>query len=199
MSTKQPKEVRVEAIIDAAVEEFLQKGYNGASVDSIAKRAGVSKGGFYHHFENKEVVLMEANQKLSKPIELLAVQVLEEPSAMVGLHRYIREYLTYWANRPKELSFFFLSMAKSLESEMLMDYYRSYMQSTTDFFTYLFQKANDNQEANYEDPQMMGITLMGALDGVMTYLIVNPDVDIDSLVARLECVWGIKVGGAQYE
>lgn len=106
MTKKQLKEHRVESLLMAAVEEFLEKGYDGASVDAIAKRAGVSKGGFYHHFPNKEVLLMEANQKLSEPIMEMAEKAYSNSSVMDGLRQYIQEYLNYWASRPRELSFF---------------------------------------------------------------------------------------------
>jgi len=189
MSKKQPKEARIEAIIDAAVEEFLEKGYNGASVDAIAKRAGISKGGFYHHFPNKEVLLMEAKRKLSEPIMALAQKAYTNESASDGLRIYISEYLKYWIERPRELSFFFLCMSKSLESEILMRYYREYMKESTDFFTYMFKKIEEEGHENFSDPEIMGITLMGALDGVMVYLITNPEENIDNITKRLEKVW----------
>lgn len=42
------------AIVDAAAAEFLREGYSAASVDVIARRAGVSKPTIYTHFGNKE-------------------------------------------------------------------------------------------------------------------------------------------------
>ncbi len=43
-------------IIHAAVWLFLKHGYNTVSVSDIANRAGVSKGGLYHHFSSKEAL-----------------------------------------------------------------------------------------------------------------------------------------------
>lgn len=45
-----------EAILDAAMEIFATQGYTGATVDAIAQAAGMSKAGFYWHFENKEAI-----------------------------------------------------------------------------------------------------------------------------------------------
>jgi TetR/AcrR family transcriptional regulator of autoinduction and epiphytic fitness len=42
------------AITEAALAEFVQRGYAGASVDAIAARARVSKPTIYSHFGNKE-------------------------------------------------------------------------------------------------------------------------------------------------
>ncbi len=43
-----------QAIIDAAVVEFLREGYSAASMDAITSRSGVSKATIYKHFGNKE-------------------------------------------------------------------------------------------------------------------------------------------------
>ena len=40
-------------ILDAAVDEFADRGYAGARVDRIAASAGVNKRMIYHHFGNK--------------------------------------------------------------------------------------------------------------------------------------------------
>ncbi len=48
-----------ERVLDAAVELFAQQGYDGTSVSQVITRAGVAKGGFYHHFASKEALLFE--------------------------------------------------------------------------------------------------------------------------------------------
>jgi AcrR family transcriptional regulator len=46
-------------VLDAAVELFAQQGYDGTSATQVITRAGVAKGGFYHHFASKESLLYE--------------------------------------------------------------------------------------------------------------------------------------------
>lgn len=43
-------------LIDSTVRLMLQQGFSGTSVDQICKDAGMTKGGFFHHFENKEAL-----------------------------------------------------------------------------------------------------------------------------------------------
>ncbi|MEU8762297.1 TetR/AcrR family transcriptional regulator [Streptomyces sp. NPDC048659] len=43
-----------QAIIDAALAEFLAEGYAAASMDAITQRSGVSKATVYKHFGSKE-------------------------------------------------------------------------------------------------------------------------------------------------
>ena len=47
-----------EKILAAALELFANKGYDATSIDSIAKKAGVSKGLIYNYFESKEKILL---------------------------------------------------------------------------------------------------------------------------------------------
>ena len=42
-----------EEILEAAGEEFADKGYERASINQIIKRAGISKGSLYYYFEDK--------------------------------------------------------------------------------------------------------------------------------------------------
>ena len=46
-------------VLDAAVDLFAEHGYDGTSVSQVIARAGVAKGGFYHHFVSKEALLYE--------------------------------------------------------------------------------------------------------------------------------------------
>jgi AcrR family transcriptional regulator len=55
MSTrKRRKEQRPEEILNAALEEFIAKGYAGTRLDDVARRAGISKGLVYVYFDTKE-------------------------------------------------------------------------------------------------------------------------------------------------
>ena len=56
-SREQSKQLRKEAILKAAFSEFTQKGFALTRIDDIAKKAHVSKGSIYNHFDSKEALL----------------------------------------------------------------------------------------------------------------------------------------------
>ena len=45
-----------EALYHAAINEFATAGYAAASINTILRNAGMSKGQFYYHFENKQAL-----------------------------------------------------------------------------------------------------------------------------------------------
>lgn len=47
-------DVTREKILDGALHEFSEKGFDGARIDQIALRAGVNKNLLYHHYGNKD-------------------------------------------------------------------------------------------------------------------------------------------------
>ncbi len=48
-----------EKVIRAALDLFGERGIDGASMDAIARSSGVSKATIYHHWADKEALLME--------------------------------------------------------------------------------------------------------------------------------------------
>ena len=50
---------RRDAILDAALDEFSTRGFEGTRLDDVARRAGVAKGTIYLHFKDKESMFEE--------------------------------------------------------------------------------------------------------------------------------------------
>ncbi len=48
---------KAEAILAAALELFVERGFHGTSVPSVAERAGVAAGTIYHYFAHKEALV----------------------------------------------------------------------------------------------------------------------------------------------
>lgn len=49
-------------VVNGACDVFMREGYEGASVDSIAKAAGVSKATLYSYFPDKKLLFLEVAQ-----------------------------------------------------------------------------------------------------------------------------------------
>lgn len=60
--TRDPDATRA-AILDAAEEVFLEKGYGATAMSAIARRAGVTKSLLHHHFDSKANLWAEVKQR----------------------------------------------------------------------------------------------------------------------------------------
>ncbi|WP_134703040.1 TetR/AcrR family transcriptional regulator [Ammoniphilus sp. YIM 78166] len=50
-------------LLQAGLEEFAEKGYDLASTNAIIKKAGVSKGLLFHHFQNKKTLFLYIGER----------------------------------------------------------------------------------------------------------------------------------------
>jgi TetR/AcrR family acrAB operon transcriptional repressor len=57
-----------EAILDAALGCFDASGIAQATIEQIARAAGVTKGAVYHHFDGKRALLHEIRERVSLPL-----------------------------------------------------------------------------------------------------------------------------------
>lgn len=50
-------------IVETAFKLFLEKGFDNVSLSKIKKESKITTGGFYHHFDSKETLLVEVIDK----------------------------------------------------------------------------------------------------------------------------------------
>ena len=63
---------RRKELMEAALEEFSAKSYEEASLNNIIKKAGISKGTFYYHYEDKQALYLELmNNIVNAKIEFM--------------------------------------------------------------------------------------------------------------------------------
>jgi AcrR family transcriptional regulator len=84
-----------QALVDSAVELFTKRGYAATSLDTIAKRARVTKGALYHHFSGKQALFEAAFDAVERMIIARLAEAITEPpgapwdQALNGLRAYV--------------------------------------------------------------------------------------------------------------
>jgi AcrR family transcriptional regulator len=87
-------EISKQALIDAAKSLFISKGYHGTSMRDIAEASGMSLGGFYNHFQDKEMVfeaILHQVNPLPKLIEILQQGIPQSDESHFLLRYIIRQ------------------------------------------------------------------------------------------------------------
>jgi AcrR family transcriptional regulator len=69
-----------ESLLAVAVEVFIERGYDGTSMEHLSRAAGISKSSIYHHVRGKEELLRRA---ISRALDGLFA-ILQEPGAQEG-------------------------------------------------------------------------------------------------------------------
>lgn len=89
-----------DALLEAALALFAERGYEATSIEDIAHRAGVAVGGFYQHFASKRQLLLVLMNRLLDEADALPMQLSPEqlhyPRAII--EQVVRQgLLTDWA------------------------------------------------------------------------------------------------------
>lgn len=86
-----------QSLLEASIVEFADKGFAGARVDEIARRAGVNKQLVYHYFGGKEELyvasLEEVYGRIRESEKALRLQHQEPREAMATLVGFSFDYL----------------------------------------------------------------------------------------------------------
>lgn len=89
-----PRPSRWDEIVQAAAEEFTERGYDGATLEAIAGRVGILKGSLYNYISNKDDLLFAVIEEPAKRLltELTALSEASGDPALTRLHQlFVRQ------------------------------------------------------------------------------------------------------------
>jgi AcrR family transcriptional regulator len=111
---------RREAIFNAALKLFRQRGFHGTSINDIGKAAGVTGPALYRHFSSKGEVLAEAIREGARRISAAARAAVSQEGLDPGeiLEALVRAYVEVALESPD------IYAAYVLESRHLPDEFR---------------------------------------------------------------------------
>lgn len=91
----------VDKIMDVARKEFLEKGYQGARMQSIADQAGINKASLHYHFDSKDKLfeaIFEEAMQMVLPIMLKAL--MEEPTLEQKITKLVEAHINLYIDNP---------------------------------------------------------------------------------------------------
>jgi len=133
-------------ILKIAFDEFMMKGYESSSINSICQKAGISKGGIYHHFKNKDELYQACLNIFLKQMESW---VLEMMQSTINLKEFLFAYFGLMSQVKDELF-----GANNLEGFSAANYYTMILNGATRYPA-MQKQLNDTYEQMVEDIQKL--------------------------------------------
>lgn len=103
LNTEEKSKISRELILKAALAEFTEHGFEGASIRRICKASGVSNGRLFHHFKDKSALYLGCAESVFKiyaehivTFELDITKNLEENSLRLYTH-----WQNFWRIHPE--------------------------------------------------------------------------------------------------
>jgi len=94
MSNEDRSSMTRKALVAAARQLFLEKGYAEAGTPELVRAAGVTRGALYHHFEDKKAIFRAvAESELAEVAKLINRSTSNSSTAMQALESGTRAYL----------------------------------------------------------------------------------------------------------
>lgn len=119
--TQERGQRKVDQLLDAAAEVFAEVGYDAATTNAIAARAGVPIGSLYQFFRNKDALLLALGQRYAEQMREVQDTMLEGAAEMPLpelYHRIIHTMADFHARHPGFRPLFFGSATAGLLSEV---------------------------------------------------------------------------------
>jgi len=95
---------RRKAILDAAQQAVITKGYEQVAIADILSDLQISSGAFYHYFDSKPALLLALVERMGDEVEQVVLPIIEdlEPGALQKLQRFFAA-LDQWKFAHKRL------------------------------------------------------------------------------------------------
>lgn len=194
MAAAPTRSSRRQALLDAAVRVFADKGFHAARVGDIAREAGVAYGLLYHYFPSKEDVLRTVFRETWGAM-LESVHGIEAAGgpAAEQLRRVATVVLGSWKLNPDLVRVLVREVARSpqLEAEV------AEIGHAMDALERIIRRGQETGELRGDlEPRIASWAVYGALEEILTgWVITRPPRDEDEVAEAVQTVVAIVLGG----
>lgn len=175
---------RRQEILNAALDCFVENGFDGTSLRQIAVRAHMTHAGLLHHFESKEALVAALLQRRDEQDSELAKQFAHETSEDGGRAPALFALLAHNRTSPGEMRFWSeLCAAASRPDHPSRIYYAARYDGLRTLMKAVFQRrAEAGALREGVQPELIAMLLPAVLDGLQSQWLLDQDLPIDRAV-----------------
>ena len=178
------EEARRRQIVDAAIDVLTDDGYPKATLETIARRVGISRGLISYHFEGRDDLMAAVVGRVYEDgaaymAERLA-QAPRQPAAV--LNSYLQSNLEFIRDHRREL----LALLAVRQGGSQGGLRRSLIgiAQTLEPLERILRWGQVKGDFGDFDAHAMAITIRNVIDGLPLYLRAEPDLDVDAFTAH---------------
>jgi AcrR family transcriptional regulator len=124
-----PAAARRELIVEAALAEFAERGYEAASIGRIATAAGITRSVLYDHFPSKHALFVDLlRSQQADLVEFMRVEIVSDAPLRERLRATCDAFFTFAEERPRAWRLLFPSHPP-VDPAVVSEYRRSRSQS----------------------------------------------------------------------
>ena len=175
-------------LLNAAIDEFFEKGFSAARLDDIAARAGVSKGSVYLYFKSKEELFTSLTNLHAKPVVDFVIEQMNNTSSIKDLATILTEFVpnTIRQTRVPQLIKILIGDAPNFP-EMVAEYRQNVIDRVLLALTELIKRSQTAGDVRDCDPAMAArLTISPMVLSSIWTIVVEPSggdrLDIRSLI-----------------
>jgi AcrR family transcriptional regulator len=160
-----------EKVLSAAMKVFSAYGYQGASIRTIARAAGISVGGVYLYFRNKEELYLNLiRDRIEEQVLSTRETVASAGSPEDGLRAFISLHLEYGINNKELILINIREHRFAFSSEIRRKFLRSQIELLKKILNQgiadeAFRACNTEEAAKVIMATLRGVVLSMVLDG----------------------------------
>ncbi len=184
-----PAAERRASILAVAKVLFADQGYNGVTVDQIAKRVGVTPALLYQHFPSKEALYSAVLDSLAAPRETYVEAALDGPDDFPSvLRRITAVFVQRMAEDPDYLR---MELHASLEDpDAARRFFESRWQSIAEFIEYSLRELRGEGRVRLLNERVASLMFFGMVkEAIYNKCLLESeryrDIPLDELVRQL--------------
>ncbi|MCL4385480.1 MAG: TetR/AcrR family transcriptional regulator [Actinobacteria bacterium] len=175
MTQYERKIAAINKILNSAENYIKKNGINSLDINEICKEAGLTKGAFYHHFKNKQHLLLELlNRWINKVSSQVEIPISGDFNTTELIFYIIEKMSPSFEQAESQLPIFLELYIKAISDKNLKKYVLKSYNSFLDFFSDLLKEGMSKGYIKKENPTQVAKILFSITLGLLIQGLIDP-------------------------
>lgn len=169
-------------VLDAAVQVFYSKGYNGATIQDVADIVGVLKGSLYHYISSKEDLLFRIfKESHEQAVAIMKAVDERDLPPRENLQVYLTEVISWYLKNIERVSLYFNEWHYLTGSNA--DTVRKQRRVFSDYVRNVLSEGRDEMRPG-ADIKLVTYYILGAINNMPVWYRRSGDISVARLAAE---------------